>query len=67
MNKIIYWIGIYAICATVHDAINYVSEPIDILLHKKFKEKMGKETKPKNKSVNLSKGTVGDTIDRIGF
>lgn len=67
MNKIIYWIGIYAICATVHDAINYASEPIDILLHKKFKEKMGKGTKPKNKSVNLSEGSVGDTIDRIGF
>lgn len=65
--NIIYWIGIYAICATVHDAINYVSEPIDILLHKKFKEKMGEDTKPKNKSVNLSKGTVGGTIDRIGF
>ena len=65
--KIIYWIGIYAICATVHDAINYVSEPIDILIHKKFKEKMGKDTKPKNKSVNLSKDAVGDTIDRIGF
>lgn len=65
--NIIYWIGIYAICATVHDAVNYVSEPIDILLHKKFKEKIGEDTNPKNKSVNLSKGTVGDTIDRIGF
>lgn len=65
--NIIYWIGIYTICSTVHEAINYVSEPIDIFLHKKFKEKMGKDPKPKNKSVNLSEGTVGGTIDRIGF
>lgn len=67
MNKIVYWFGIYAICTVIRDAIEYFSEPADIYLHQKFKEKMGKYNNPKNKSVNLSEGTIGDVINRIGF
>lgn len=63
MNKIIYWIGIYAVCAFVHDSIDYWSKEFDREFHKKKSQNEDK----RNRSVNISEKKVGGPVNRIGF
>lgn len=68
MKKLIYCLGIYFLCGEIRDAIEYFSEPIDILLKKGFKKKFGTNgERAPNKGVNLTTGEVTGPMDRIGF
>lgn len=65
MKKLIYLVGVYSICAFVHDGINYAWEPIDILLKEKFKNRNSKNGE--RKPANLSSRNSDQVMDRIGF
>ena len=66
MQKIIYWVGIYAICTTIHDILDYRGEEYV----KKLYFDMGKHRNSKRKE----KGPIGVQVDsarkptgKIGF
>lgn len=63
MKKVVYWIGIYAICAFTHD---FANEALPPLLHK-LKKDMDKKKEEKNRSINMTTGKVGEPLARIGF
>lgn len=69
--KIFKWIGIYAVCAVVHDAVQYAWEPIDAYIHKKVRKKLesiGCSTeKERNKSYSISDRKAGEPVGKIGF
>lgn len=69
MEKFFYCIGIYGFCVIIHESVNYIMEPIDAEIKRKFRERQkGEKERPvPNKSKNLSTGEVGDPINRIGF
>lgn len=66
MKKIIYWVGIYAICATASDYVEELMNGLGRRLHRWSVDEKKTETK-RNKSVNISEGKVGEPINRIGF
>ena len=63
MKKAVYWIGIYAICAFIHD---FANEALPPLLHK-LKKDMNKKKEENNRSINMTTGKVGEPLARIGF
>lgn len=63
MKKVVYWIGIYAICAFTHDAANELLPP---LIHK-LKKEADKKKEERNRSINMTTDKVGEPMDRIGF
>lgn len=63
MKKVVYWIGIYAICAFTHDAAN---ELLPSLIHK-LKKETNKKKEEKNRSINMTTDKVGEPLARIGF
>ena len=65
MKKLIYFVGVYSICAFIHDGINYAWEPVDILLKEKFNNRQSKKGEKKLK--NLSSRNQDQIMDRIGF
>lgn len=66
MKKYFYIIGIYSACVFIHEVANYVSEPIDILLKEKFRERSSKK-EVRKKQANLSANNTEQVMDRIGF
>lgn len=66
LNKIIWGIGVYTICATASDYVDEVLNGLGLRLHKWSVDEKKPEAK-RNKSVNISEGTVGEPINRIGF
>ena len=57
MNKIVYWIGVYAICVYVHESI--------LDFHEFCNEKYRKYER--RKDDELGKGKSGKVQNRIGF
>lgn len=69
MKKIIYLVGIYGVCITIHEVMNYFAAPVNASLKRRFRkheEALQKEER-RNKSKNLTTGEVGNPINRIGF
>jgi len=66
LNKIIWGIGVYAICATASAYVDEVLNGLGRRLHKWAVDEKKPEVK-RNKSVNISEGKVGEPINRIGF
>lgn len=68
MKKVIYWIGIYSICAVSSDYVDEVLSGLGRRLHKwaiAATDELNK--KKERRSVNIGDGTVGEPINRIGF
>lgn len=65
-EKVIYWIGIYSICATTSDYLEEVLNGLGRRLHDWSKNEHPEKKKP-NRGVNLSTGETGEPINRIGF
>ena len=65
MKKVVYWIGIYSICAVTSDYLDEILTGLGRRLHD-----WARNEKPVNKerrSVNISSKTVGDPVNKIGF
>ena len=65
VKKIIYWVGIYAICSYSSDYVEEVMNGLGRRLHRWAVDE--KKSEKRNKSVNISEGKVGEPINRIGF
>ncbi len=65
-KKVIYWIGIYAICSTTSDYVEEIMNGLGRRLHRWSVQ----EPEVKNKerrSVDMKTGKAGKPINRIGF
>lgn len=67
MNKFFNIVGIYAVCVLIHEAIEYVAEPIDIYLKNSFNEKFKEMKEEKRKSYNIGDKKAGKPVEKIGF
>ena len=67
MKKVIYYIGIYSICAVAHDYLSEVANGLGRRLHEWSRNDKVNTTKKERRSVNISSGTVGNPMNRIGF
>ena len=66
MYKIIYWIGIYAICSTVHDILDYKGEEFVKNSYRKMREYQRSNSK-KKEPIGIHAEPARKPINRIGF
>lgn len=65
-KKVIYWIGIYAICTTADVYLDEVMNGLGRRLHR-WSVQETEEKKKEHRSVDMKTGKAGKPIDRIGF
>lgn len=65
-KKVVYWIGIYAICSTASDYIEEIMNGLGRRLHR-WSIKESEEKKKEHRSIDMKTGKAGKPIDRIGF
>lgn len=66
MEKIIYWIGIYAICATVHDILDYHGEEYVKKTYRNMREHLESNSK-KKEPIGIHAEPARKPRNRIGF
>lgn len=62
MNKIVYWIGIYAICIELHDILAVCAETIN-----EKHEKHSREKEQKKRPIGVQPEPVRKPVNKIGF
>lgn len=67
MKKLFYIIGIYAVCAFVHEVFEYFMEPLDIILKEKFRNRKSKPKEERKAPGTLSSRSKSMVMDKIGF
>ena len=64
-KKVIYWIGIYAICSTASDYVEEIMNGLGRRLHRWSVQEP--EEKKSHRSIDMKTGKAGKPINRIGF
>ncbi len=65
-KKVVYWIGIYAICSTTSDYVAEIMNGLGRRLHR-WSVQEPEEKKKEYRSIDMKTGKAGKPIDRIGF
>lgn len=66
MSKIIYWIGVYAICSTIHDILDYKGEEFVKKTHRKMEKRY--ESIERNKEpIGIRPEQTRKPMNKIGF
>ena len=65
-KKVIYWIGIYAICSATSDYVEEIMNGLGRRLHR-WSVHEPEDRKKEHRSIDMKTGTAGKPIGRIGF
>lgn len=66
MQKLIYWIGVYAICTTVHDILDYSGEEFVKKSYRRMRKYID-TNKEKKGPIGITPEPARKPINRIGF